>query len=280
MRTTLALATTAVTMLSLAACGSDSGNAGVANCTPAHQFSTIAQGTLTVSVFDLPPFTKVEQGKITGVDGELLDEIAKRECLTVTATPMDAPGVIPAVQNGRADVAAGDWYRTEARAKVVTLSAPMYTDQMGVISADGTTSIPSLKGKQVGTVDGYLWVEDLQTYLGANLHTYPSSTAMWQDLQAGRIEIGVDSYASATYVNQNTAQNKFKIAIATADDAVAASKEAAQSAFPTSKANSALSQAIDADIAAMKQDGTIARILQNNGLDASAADTGDPRLIP
>lgn len=251
----------------------------MANCTPAHQFSTIAEGTLTVSVFDLPPFTKVEQGKITGVDGELLDEIAKRECLTVTATPMDAPGVIPAVQNRRADVAAGGWYRTEARAKVVTLSAPMYTDQMGIISADGTTSIPSLKGKQVGTVDGYLWVEDLQKYLGANLHL-PSSTAMWQDLQAGRIEIGVDSYASATYVNKNTAQNKFKIAIAAAEDAVAASKEAAQSAFPTSKANSALSQAIDADIAAMKQDGTIARILQNNGLDASAADTGDPRLIP
>lgn len=282
MRKPLLVATTiALALTGLTACGGGGSTDAASNsdCKPAHTFKTIKEGTLTVSVFDLPPYTKVENGKITGVDGGILDEIAKRECLTITATPMDAAGVIPAVQNGRADMAAGDWYRTAERAKVVTLSAPLYTDQMGIISSGGTKVISELKGKKVGTVDGYLWVKDLQTYLASDLKTYPSSTAMWQDLQAGRIEIGVDSFGSGVYTNKNMASGKYKVEVADEFDQVAASKEAAQSNFPLPKNNPDLAKAVDANIEEMKKDGTIAKILVDNGLDKSAADTGPAREI-
>lgn len=263
---------------SLAACGESSG--GVADdCKPQHEFSTVADGTLTVSTFDLPPYSKVEGNKVTGVDGQILDEIAKRECLTIAVMPLDGPAVIPAVKAGRADLAAGDWYRTAERAAVVELSAPIYTDQMGIISSDGVDSVAGLKGKKVGTVDGYLWVADLGDYLGDDLVKYPSSTAMWTDLQAGRIDIAVDSYGSATYTNQNIGGGNYTIEIAKPDPTVAASQQPAQSGFPMPKGNQGLVDAIDADIEAMKEDGTIAGILENNGLDASAADTGEPRLV-
>ena len=262
----------------LTACGGSSTGAAD-GCKPQHKFSTLANGTLTVSTFDLPPYTKVEGNKVTGVDGQILDAIAKRECLTVKAMPLDASAVIPAVQRGRADVAVGDWYRTAKRGKVVALSDPIYTDQMGIISRGGVDSVPGLKGKKVGTVDGYLWVEELESYLGNGLTKYPSSTAMWQDLKSGRIDIGVDSYGAAIYANKNTGGGKYKIEVSKKDPAVAASREAPQSAVIMPKKNKALQDAINAGIKAMKKDGTIADILKKNGLDTSAADTGTPRLI-
>lgn len=270
-----------VAVPALAACGgnaSSGSSAAGSGCKPAHTFSTVQKGTLLVSSFDLPPFTKFQGTTLTGVDADILAGIAKKECLTVTGKPLDAANVIPAVQNGRTDVAAGDWYRTAERDKVVDLSDPLYLDQMGVISKDGTRSIPALKGKKVGTVEGYLWVSDVQKYLGAGVSTYPTSTAMWQDLQNGRIEIALDSYAASVYTNT---QNKagMKIEVAEPDEHVAASQQAAQSAFPVSKSNPDLLKALNADIAAMHSDGTIKQILEKHGLDGSAADVGDPRLI-
>ncbi len=270
-----------VALPALAACGGNasSGSTSAAKgCTPAHQFTTVQKGTLKVASFDLPPFTRFEGTTLTGVDADIINEIAKRECLTVQAQPLDAANVIPAAQNGRADLAAGDWYRTEARAKVVALSDPIYLDQMGIISKDGANTIPALKGQKVGTVEGYLWVTDVQKYLGSGVTTYPTSTAMWQDLQNGRIQVGLDSYAASTYTNTKNNAG-MKVEVAKPFDGVAASLQPAQSAFPMSKSNTALLAAVNDDIEAMKKDGSIAKILTANGLEASAADTGEPRLV-
>lgn len=265
----------------LAACGGNaetgSGDVG-ADCEPAHEFTTIEEGVLRVASFDLPPFTKFEGETLTGVDADILGEIAERECLTIKAQSLDASNVIPAAQNGRVDVAAGDWYRTAIRAEVVDLSDPLYVDQMGIISKDGEDSIPALKGQKVGTVEGYLWVADTQKFFGADLTTYPTSTAMWQDLQNGRIQVGLDSYAASVYTNeQNNAG--MQIAVAQPFPEVIASMEAAQSAFPVSKQNPELLAAINANIATMKEEGTIKEILVKHGLDESADETGEPRLI-
>ncbi|WP_232664092.1 ABC transporter substrate-binding protein [Pseudonocardia sp. TRM90224] len=262
--------------LLLTACGGAT-QPGVANCTPKHQFETITPGTLTVGVHDLPPYSMTTgQDGMSGVDAEIVREIAKRECLTVTAQPGNTPSLIPSVQQGRADIAIGDWYRTEARSKVVNLSDPLYLDEMGIISAAGVSTVAEMEGKKVGTVDGYLWVKELQAVLGDNLSLYPSSVDMNADFKAGRIEIGVDSYGSALQTHKGTAT---KIEVAKPDDRVAASKEAAQSTFPMVKDNQAMLDAFNATIAELHTDGTITRILKDNGLPESAEQTGPPRLI-
>jgi polar amino acid transport system substrate-binding protein len=279
-RTALAIASAGAALL-MAACGGGESAAPPAaqgNCTPKHQFSTITPGTLTVGAFDLPPYSMTTgPDGISGVDADILREIAKRECLTITAQAGNTPTLIPGVQQGRFDVAIGDWYRTEPRSKIVNLSDPLYVDQMGIISATGVTSVPEMEGKQVGTVDGYLWVKDLQTVLGDNLRLYPSSVDMNQDFKAGRIEIGVDSYGSALYTFKGSPT---KIEVSKPDDRVPASKEAAQATFPMTKDNQDMLTAFNEIIAELHGDGTIVKILEANGLPASAAETGAPRLIP
>ncbi|HEY0575905.1 MAG TPA: ABC transporter substrate-binding protein [Pseudonocardia sp.] len=269
----------AALLLLTTACGGGGGAPQAAgSCTPKHQFSTIEKGTLTVGVYDIPPYaTTTGPDGMGGVDADIVREIAKRECLTITAQSGNTPSLIPSVQQGRADLATGDWYRTEARSKIVNLSDPLYLDEMGIVSAAGLSSVSEMEGKQVGTVDGYLWVKELQQVLGANLRLYPSTVDMTQDLKAGRIEVGVDSYGSALHNFQGTAT---KIQVAKPDDRVAASKEAAQATFPMAKDNQDMLKAFNETIAELHKDGTITKILEANGLPASAEKTGAPRLIP
>lgn len=277
-RSRIALAICVSAALLLTACGgNDRGGSVASDCKPAHKFDTVSPGTLTVGVYDLPPYAKTTgPDGMSGVDADIVREFAKRECLSLTAQPGNTAALIPSVQQGRSDLALGDWYRTSERAKVVNLSDPLYVDQMGIISKQGVTKISDLEGKSVGTVDGYLWVADLQALLGDKLRLYPSAVNMNQDLAAGRIEIGVDSYGSALQTQKNTGM---KVEVAESDPRVAASQEPAQAAFPMAKDNQKMLDAMNEVIADLHKNGRIAEILKSYGLPTSAADTGEPRLI-
>lgn len=273
-RTTLSVAALLFLSTGLTACGGGQTQAGGEGCKPQHTFETVTKGKLTVAGYDLPPFGARDGNGMKGVDADILKHIAAKECLEVEAKWMAPAAVIPTVQSGRADTGIPDWYRTKARAEIVTLTDPMYLDQMAISSKEGISSISALKGKQVGTVDGYLWVDDLKKYLGSSLKIYPSTVNLNQDLKAGRIAIAVDSFGSQKATNPGN-----QIKVAEPDPAVAASKEAAQAAFPVPKQNTALVEAFNAHIKQMHADGTFAKILKDNGLEESAADVGQPRLI-
>ncbi|MGW0707051.1 substrate-binding periplasmic protein [Streptomyces sp. NPDC002643] len=275
-RTTTALAVTALAAGFLTACGSTTASTVADDCEAKHEFKTLTEGTLTVSTYDLPPFTKVEGAKLTGVDGDILDAVAEMECVELKIAPAAAAAVIPAVLGGRADLAAGDWYRTAERAEVAGLTDPVYTDQMGIISSDGISDITAMKGKKVGTVDGYLWVADLKKYLGGSLRLYNSPLNMYQDMEAGRIDIAVDSYGSGVY---NVGEDDLKVKVAESFEEVAASTEGAQSTFPVRKNSTDLLKALNEDIAELRESGRLAEILKENDLDESAAEPGEARLI-
>jgi polar amino acid transport system substrate-binding protein len=249
-------------------------------CTPKHQFTTVEAGTLTVAVTTYVPHSFVDDnGNMKGIDGDIAAEFAKRECLQVKAVAVDPAAAIQYVLSGQADITTGDWYRTAERAKVMSLSAPIYTDQMGIYSKEGFKNVSDLEGKQVGTVQGYLWVADLKAMLGGSLKLYPNSVNMQQDLASGRIDVAVDGYSTGVVAAQKGALGDVKVNVAAPDERVKATKEAAQAAFPYSLKAKEFGVALDAAIAEMHADGTIVTILKSYGLDGTAADTGAPRLV-
>lgn len=255
-------------------------NASAQDCTPKHTFKTIEQGTLTVAVTTYAPHSYLDDsGAMKGIDGDIAAEFAKRECLKVKAVAVDPAAAIQYVLSGQADITTGDWYRTAERAKAMNLSAPLYTDQMAIYSKEGFKNVSDLEGKQVGTVQGYLWVADLKKLLGSSLKLYPNSVNMQQDLFANRIAVAVDGYSTGVVAEQKGALKDVKVAVAASDDRVKATKEAAQAAFPYSKAATDLGAALDANIEEMHKDGSIEKILKSYSLDGTAADTGAARLI-
>ncbi|GHD20815.1 transporter substrate-binding domain-containing protein [Tianweitania populi] len=254
--------------------------AAAQDCKPAHQFSTIESGTLTVAVTTYAPHSFLDEaGAMKGIDGDIAAEFAKRECLTVKAVAVDPAAAIQYVLSGQADITTGDWYRTAERAKAMNLSAPLYVDQMGIYSKDGLSKVSDLEGKSVGTVQGYLWVADLKALLGSSLKLYPNSVNMQQDLFSGRIDVAVDGYSTGVVAEQKGALKGYQVKAAEPDDRVKATKEAAQAAFPYALKATELGAALDAQVKAMHEDGTIVKILKSYGLDGTAGDTGEARLL-
>ena len=222
--------------------------ASAQDCTPKHELTTIQPGALTVAVTTYAPYSYVDEaGVMKGIDGDIAAEIAKRECLQVKPVAVDPAAAIQYVLSGQADISTGDWYRTAERAKVMNLSAPLYTDQMGIYSKEGFEKVSDLEGKRVGTVQGYLWVADLKALLGSSLKLYPNSVNLQQDLSAGRLDVAIDGYSTGVVAKQKGALKDIKVMIAAPDPRVKATKEAAQGGFPYSLKGKELGAALDAE---------------------------------
>lgn len=264
----------------LTACGTGAADSAASgDCTPAHDgIKTVQPGVLTVATYNFPPFVALEGTKAAGVEGEIIAAIGEMECLDVVAQPLDTGSVIASTQSGRTDIAAGNWYCTAERAKVLELAGPAYGDLVGLITPDGVTTFEELKGKQLGSVDGYNWNEEFEAIYGSDVKLYPNPTAMYNDLESGRIEVAVDSFGSATFANEQHG-GLWKVTVPEPDERVASSLDPAQVCFPMSKDNTKLLEAINDDLDKLREAGTIAEILEKNGLDASAAETGELRLI-
>jgi polar amino acid transport system substrate-binding protein len=251
-----------------------------ADCTPKHKFQTVTPGVLTQAATTYMPFSAIDtDGNPTGVDGEIVKEIARRECLTVKAIPVDSAAAMNYVIGGRADLTTGSYYRTAERAKVVDLSNPLYLDQMGIVSADGWSSFKQLEGKRVGTVQGDLWVADLKKTFGANLKLFPAQPALIQDLEAGRLDAIIVGYAVAKTAQSKGQLQKYKAAVAEKDERIGASVNAGQANLPMSKRNEGMLTAINENIADLHKEGFIKKALEKYGLDPSASETGEPRLL-
>jgi polar amino acid transport system substrate-binding protein len=256
-------------------------NTASAECVPAHKFKTIVPGVLTISTMIYPPFDVPQNdGDFTGVEGDLLKKFADKECLKIKTESVSFAAAIQYITTGRADVSAGQWYRTGERLKAVGLTNPIYLDQLGIYSKEGFTKLTQLEGKQVGTVQGYSWVPDLQKVYGDNLKLYPTPVAMAQDLEAGRLDVGLDSAPLGLYEQQKKGAYKgLQIRVGEPDSRVGASVVPAQVGFAYTKSNTALGTALNDDIAEFHKDSTITKTLQSYGLDPKSADVGAPRLI-
>jgi polar amino acid transport system substrate-binding protein len=278
------LAVLAAAALTLTACSSGteasdpvtSGGSAAGDCVAAHDFDTITDGVLTIASPEFPPFSTLLSEDKPGIDTEIAKAIAELECLEVEIQEVAYSAAIPAVQSERADIAVGCYYRTVERVAVVGMSDALYLDGMGVVSKTGVTSIEEMLSMNVGSVDGYLWNDDMQALMGGDMKIYASNVEMWADLNAGRIDVGFDSVA----VSQDKAKGTdFKVTTADPDERVAASVKAAQIGLPYTQSNTDLATALNEDIATLKADGTLKAIFEAYGVDTGLLDTGDNYLI-
>ncbi|MFC8522322.1 substrate-binding periplasmic protein [Pseudarthrobacter sp. NPDC057230] len=268
---------TVIIATSLSACSSQSASSVPSGCTPEYSFTTVKGGVLTVAATDAPPLSSTADNSFTGAEASLLKKFADANCLVVESLPTSFAAAIPTVESGRADIATGGFYRTAERAKVVTLSAPTYLDQLAAVSKTGVSKINDAMGQKVGTVDGYMWTAEIRDSFGSNATVYPSSVEMRADLAAGRIAVALDSSGLATHLYAN--DTDISINILEPDARVSATAQPAQMGFPTAKTNASLSEALDSAISKWKEDGTTVRALKDAGLPPSMAEVGPARLL-
>lgn len=270
-RTVAVLATAAATLAALTACGSDDTSSVASDCTPKHaDVKTISKGKLTVGVIDIPPFSSYNSGKPKGIDIDIVTKIATAECLEPVYQQATYGDAIQSISGGQLDLAIGTIDATAKRMKAVDFSASTYLDGMGIASKSGAATVADLeKIGTVGTIDGYLWVDDLKKILGDKLKTYPSSVELKADYDAGRLGAAVDAYGVQVLQFPEGSGTSVNLANAKPDPRVQAIVQAPEAAFPLTKGNASLKTAASEDIVGMRADGTIGKLLTAAGLDES-----------
>jgi len=168
-------------------------------------FKTIEPGVLTVAIASYMPYSGVIDGKLTGLDGDLVTAVAGKLGLTVKTRVSDFAGILAAVQTNRADIAVGSIGWTEARAKAgIFTDSPYYSNQVVLIRKDqNVTKIEDLEGLTVATGIGYSYIPAIQAIPNTTLKTYPTPANMLEDLVAERVDaVFTDALVNIAYAKE------------------------------------------------------------------------------
>jgi polar amino acid transport system substrate-binding protein len=239
------------------------------DCKPAHDnIETVTDGTLTVGAIDILPFSSYNDGEPEGIDVDIVKQIAKDNCLNLAWESSTYSDSMQSIKGEQLDMAIGVINRTEEREKVVDFTSSTYLDGMGIASKKGWKTIKDMEAaKTIGTIDGYLWVDDMKKVYGAgNVKTYPSSVELKADYDAGRLDAAVDSYGTTEELYGDIDGITVALANAEPDDRIGALVQSPQAAFPIKKGNDSLNEAASDSIDKMREDGEIEKLLTDKNL--------------
>ncbi|MEW2394947.1 transporter substrate-binding domain-containing protein [Streptomyces sp. NPDC046862] len=176
----------------LAACGSDGDDAPANVSAKTASLGTLEPGVIKVAVQPYAPYTSVKDDKIVGLDGDILAYVAKKLDLRIKPQVTDFAGMLAGVQSRRVDITIGGVAWSADRQKQGLFTDPPYYSPPAMAVRSGKTykTVDDLKGLQLGTVEGYVWVKSIQAVPGAKLHAYPDANGVFDDLGAGRVDVG------------------------------------------------------------------------------------------
>jgi ABC-type amino acid transport substrate-binding protein len=159
------------------------------------------------------PYTALKDGKLVGLDSDILAAVASKLGLKIETSMTDFPGMLAAVQSQRADITIGGIAWSDARRKVGLFTDPPYYSPPAM-AVHGTADYPdvaSLEGMALGTVTGYVWAKSIAQVPKASPHTYPTADSVFEDLSSGRLDVGFLDPLLIIYQQQQRPDMKFKV---------------------------------------------------------------------
>ena len=260
-------------------CGSKDETAAPAAGTVAAGLDTIDKGVVKVAVEPYMPYTDVKDGKLVGLDAEILQEAAANLGLKVEFNVTDFKGMLGGVQSHRVDLTIGGVGWSRDRADKGLFTDPVYYSPpaMAVVGDKQYRTVDDLVGKTVGTVTGYVWEKPIKEIDGAQVKVYQDAATFFRDLGTGRLDVGFIDPLLVTYQAQQNPDTKFKLVYFTppTDAQIAAKPDfkdfrQIQIAFYVAKEAPKLEKALDAEIDKMYQNGKLAAMITKWGGDPNA----------
>ncbi|MGW0759779.1 substrate-binding periplasmic protein [Streptomyces sp. NPDC002814] len=179
-------------MLTVTACGSGEDDAPKNVSAETAALGTLTPGVIKVAVQPYAPYTSVEGDKIVGLDGDILTYVSEKLGLEIEPQVTDFAGMLAGVQSRRVDITIGGVAWSADRQKQGLFTDPPYYSPPAMAVRSGKTykTVDDLKGLELGTVEGYVWVKSIQAVPDAKLHAYPDANGVFDDLGAGRVDVG------------------------------------------------------------------------------------------
>jgi ABC-type amino acid transport substrate-binding protein len=184
--------------------------------------------------------------------------------------------MLAGVQSRRVDITVGGVAWSADRQKQGLFTDPPYYSPpaMAVRNGKSYKTVDDLENLSLGTVEGYVWVKSIQSVPGAKLHAYPDANGVFDDLGAGRVDVGF--LDPLLIIAAQKERPELKISTQYLTPPTAAEVKAKpdyqyfqpyQTGFYLPKKATKLEKAISAQIDAMYTNGEMAKLVQKYGGD-------------
>ncbi|WP_405653776.1 substrate-binding periplasmic protein [Streptomyces sp. NBC_00019] len=260
----------------LAACGSGDDDEPTNVSAKTAALGTLTPGEIKVAVQPYAPYTSVQGGKIVGLDGDILAYVAEKLGLEVKPQVTDFAGMLAGVQSRRVDITIGGVAWSADRQKQGLFTDPPYYSPPAMAVRSGKTykTVDDLKGLDLGTVEGYVWVKSIQAVPDAKLHAYPDANGVFDDLGADRVDVGFLDPLIIIAAQKERPELKIDTQYMTPPTAEQVKAEPAyeyfqpyQTGFYLPKKATKLEKAISAEIDAMYENGEMEKLVKKYGGD-------------
>jgi polar amino acid transport system substrate-binding protein len=171
---------------------------------------TKASGVLKIGTETaFAPFDFIDGGTHTGLNMDLMNEVAKEMGVKVEWTTLPWEGVLPGLEAKKFDMVTGPVTITKARMERYRFTPPIAEATVALLKRKGDKTVmkpEDIAGKPVGGGKASAQLAQLKTYaesLGkADVREYPGNNEAYADLAAGRIVAVGNSLPNISYVAQ------------------------------------------------------------------------------
>ena len=213
------------------------------------------------------PFTFLDTktNTIQGLMVDLITEIGKDAGFSVQVEPMQFSTLIASLTGNKIDIISAAMLATAARKEVIDFSDPVYPYGEGLVVPKTDTknyaSAEDLKGEVVGAQVGTAYVDALKkTGLFSEVKVYDTIPDILRDVNTGRLKAGYADYPILAY---NLSQGMFPdVRLVTSYKPMTVGTVA----IGVRKSDGELLKKINTSLARLKENGTVAKILDKWGL--------------
>ena len=155
---------------------------------------------------EYPPFEYLEDGKVCGLDADIIAAIAQKLNIQYKWSNTNFDGLIPALQTKKMDAVIAGMSITPERAKAVNFSIPYLSSNVAFIAnkSKPINGIEDLENKNYGAELGTTKEATARKIKGATVTPFSSNTGALVALKSGKIDgIVLDESVAVKFVENN-----------------------------------------------------------------------------
>ncbi len=221
--------------------------------------SVKSSGKLSIATSpDFPPFEYLENGKVVGIEVDILTLVAQKLGVELEINQMDFDSVLPGVQSGKFNVGVSGISVTEKRKKNVLFSSPYCLAAQAIVVTQNSSikSKDDLKGKKISVQTGTT-AESYTMEMGYTVSSFTANSDAEAALVQGKVDAWViDDLTAYEMVESYNATSSTKLVIL--DDAMTTEPYA----FAFSLDNTELVEEVNKVLDSLLAEGTIEEIFK------------------
>jgi ABC-type amino acid transport substrate-binding protein len=252
------------------------------------KYGTKKDGVVQVAITPVLPYIGQRGDGLTGLNGEIFTEIAKRLDLRIQSVMGDFPSLLTNVQTRRVDLGVANIVWTAQRANSALMTDPLYYSPTVLAERPGLnlSTVDSLQGHKLGTSTAAAYLPGLKAIPHASVDVFSTPEDLLSALSSGRIEVAaIDPLTPAYAKEKNSGLNFHTVPLnpPTAEQVKQtpelASLQPVMLCYYVAKKDKALETAINRVIADLYSSGFLPKTVQKWGGDPAAMLTPDAATL-